>query len=177
MPTLTLKDLHRYQLLVARSKDTTPGGEAEAKVARGQVAELEAEHPGIARKSERVQQVLDDPFDGVFGGPVREPRAERPRATQRPDMGEAFARILERVGEKGAVALEERAERALDEMLGGGGVSAWIPEPGQSAVVRRSAPDRGVCIEVRAYARDMRSERARDQLCDALDDALRKAGR
>lgn len=172
---LTLKDLHRYQLLVARSKDTTPGGEAEARVAATQVADLEKEHPGIARKSERVQKVLDDPFDGLFEGGA--PRAERPRAPQRPDMGDALARILERVGEKGAVALEQRAEQALDEILGGGSTSTWTPEPGQSSVVRRPAPDKGVCVEVRAYARDMRSERARDQLCDALDDALRKAGR
>lgn len=155
---MTLKDLGRYAEVSARAADRTQGDENTRKAARGIMAQMEQENPGIARAAERAERAMLDPFaDTPTPGPG----------------GPSIKDVLTGLGIGAATRFANGfGAELLDE--------ARRLEPltrGEVAVKRHECADGQVCVEVRHRARDWSGARkailraVENEIDDAVEDA------
>lgn len=159
---MTLKDVARYIDLRTRAEHKgTPVPEADS--ARRMVADLEAEHPGIAIKAAAVERVMatDMPFGAAANAGAR-PRGDTPSGV----LAAFMAGVL-----KGAA--EQVADGVVNDLTG---AKRQDPLHPREVAIRTlpCAPDQ-VCVEIRMRAVDLRRASVRGELLDAIEYELKQA--
>jgi len=147
---MNLKDVARFAEVSARAADRTQGDENTRKAARSIMAQMEQEHPGIARAAERAERAMQDPFAG---------------AAAQPQQGQSLKDVLTGIA---AGAATKFAAGFGDELLD----EAKRMNPlarNEVAVKRHDCSPGEACVEVRFRVRDWSSVRRR--VVGELEDA------
>lgn len=157
---MTLTDIDRFlKLCVKAEHPGTP--KEEATSAAKMAAQMEVTHPGIRKKAQLVQQVVD--AEGAEAPPPRNTGAGNPNASE--GWGAFVSGVLKQ-------AVQASVNAVADDVTG----TKRYDKLGKGEVVltRRDCAEGQVCIEVRARSAEVIRSRSRAEILDSIEDALLK---
>jgi hypothetical protein len=158
---VTLTDIDRFQKLCTKAEHPGTPKEEAASAAK-MAAQMEVTHPGIRKKAQLVQQVVD--AEGAEATPPR-----NTGAGNGPDASGGWGAFVSGVLKQ---AVQASVNAVADDVTG----TKRYDKLGKGEVVltRRDCAEGQVCIEVRARSAEVIRSRSRAEILDSIEDALLK---